>query len=388
MSICGSTLRRARTALRWLRTRRYRYKRLVEVRISRAALLHNYETFARTCAPAAIAPVLKSNAYSHGLVETARILEEAQPPFLVVESYHEALILRNEGIRTPILIVGYTATENIVRCRMPRVAFGLVDFGQLVELAATLRRPRRFHLKVDTGMRRYGIGLDQLDDAVRVLRQARCLVLEGACSHMAKTATLDTSVADNQVAAWNRVTRVVREAFPDAPYLHLAGTGGSYWSSRTDASVIRLGLGLYGYDYSPHRALPLKPALSVVSTIGSVRHMASGEAIGYGHTFIAPRALTVATVVSGYYAGVNIGLTNCGCVQVRRTTCPIVGKVCMNGTMVDVSHVSGIRVGDRVTIISDNPEDDNSIGRIAKLVGTSRHVILIGIPAQLRRVVV
>ena len=388
MSIYFAMRRKVRAAFRVTRARQYGYKRLVEVRISRDCLLHNYDIFQDAYAPARMAPVLKSDAYGHGLVQAARIFSGANPPFLVVEGYYEALILRNEGIRTPILVVGYTATENILKSRLAGVAYTLVDFTQLSELATRLKRRQHFHLKVDTGMRRYGISVDQLAIALDIIKASPNIVLEGACSHMAKTISADDSVAKAQIAAWNSVANTVRQSFPEIPYLHLASTGGSFWSEEIDANVIRLGLGAYGFDNSPRRSLPLREALSVVSTIGAVRHVAPGDGIGYGHTYAAERAMTVATVASGYYAGLDVRLSNRGVVTVRGITCPIVGRVCMNGTMIDVTAVPSARAGDPVTIISSSADDPNSVANIARMIGTSQHIVLTGIPSRLRRVIV
>ena len=358
------------------------------MRIARDALLHNYRVFCAQYAPVTIAPVLKSNAYGHGLVQAAHIFEQMEPPFLVVESYYEALILRNEGIRTPVLVVGFTATENILRSRLPKVAYTLVDLTQVLELAAALRRPQPFHLKVDTGMRRYGVHVTDLNRTLDAVLSSPHMKLEGACSHMAKTISADDSVAKAQIAVWNDVAAAVRAAIPDIPFLHLASTGGSYWTKAIDANVIRLGLGAYGYDNSPRRSLPLKPALSVVSTIGAVRAVQPGDGISYGHTYVAHRPMTVATVASGYYAGLDARLSNRGCVTVHDAPCPIVGRVCMNGTMIDVSTLPAVQVGDAATIISSVPEAPNSVSNIARMIGASKHIVLTGIPARLRRVIV
>jgi len=377
-----------RALFRITRARQYRYKRLVEIRISRESLLHNYRVFQEEYPNVGIAPVLKSNAYGHGLVAVARILEKVRPPFLVVEGYYEALILRNEGIHTPILVMGYTATENILKSRLKDVAYALVDLSQILEIPAKLRRPQQFHLKLDTGMRRYGIVPDDLERILKLLKASEHVQLVGACSHLAVAMSMDDRVAKEQIRIWNNAAGTIKQHFPEIRSLHLASTAGSYWSNEIDANVIRLGLGAYGFDTSPRRALPLRPVLSMTSTIGAVRQIAPGDSIGYGHIFTAERAMTVATVASGYYAGVLMSLSNRGAFMVREKVCPIVGRVCMNGTMIDVSAVAEVQVGEKVTLISASPEEANSIDSIAHMTRTSRHVLLTGIPSRIRRIVV
>ena len=387
MSSFSPLWRPARAAFRFLRDRRYRYQRLVEVLISRNSLVHNCQVFQQEYAPTEVAPVLKSNAYGHGLVLAARIFEAVRPPFFVVESYYEALVLRNEGIRTPIVVMGYTATENILRSRLPRVAYTLVDMSQLLTLSSALRRPQRFHLKVDTGMHRYGIPAGELSRALAAIDASPHMVLEGACSHMAKTLSSNDRLAQEQIATWNEVARVVRQSVPNISYLHLASTGGSHWSTSIDANVIRLGLGAYGYDLSPYRNLPLQPALSMESTIGALRSASAGDGIGYGHGFVAPRPMTVATIASGYDAGIDVRLSNRGMVTVRGIPCPIVGRVCMNATMIDVTDVPDVKVQDRATVISSNPAAPNAVHHIAQTINASYHVVLTGIPSHLKRIV-
>ena len=357
------------------------------MRIDRAALLHNLEVFQKEYAPVRVAPVLKSNAYGHGLVQVARILEATRPPFLVVESYYEAIILRNEGIRSPILVMGYTATENIQRCGLRDVAFTLVSHEQLLELASALRRPQRFHLKVDTGMRRYGVEPFDVPDALATIKASGYIRLEGVCSHMAQTIAPSDRVARAQIKAWNTITRVVKNEFPNIPHRHLASTGGSYWSADIDANIIRVGLGCYGIDYSPRRTLPVQPVLSVTSTLGAIRQVSPGEGVGYGHTFVADRAMTVATVASGYDACMDVRLSNKGTVLLQGHPCPIVGRICMNGAMIDVTAVPNVKPGDEVLLISQVPEDPNSVQNMAQLTGASPHVILTSISSALQRVI-
>ena len=146
-----------RGVFRRLRAQRYKYQRQVQVNVSRSALESNLKIFQRICGNAAVAPVLKSNAYGHGLVQVARILDPAECPFFVVDGYHEALILRNEGIRTPLLVMGFTPSENILGSRLHNVAFMVGDLEQLKTLATHRQSQCRLHLKVDTGLHRHGV---------------------------------------------------------------------------------------------------------------------------------------------------------------------------------------------------------------------------------------
>ena len=211
--------------------------------------------------------------------------------------------------------------------------------------------------------------------------------LVGAYSHMAVTTKPDDSVAKAQIREWNRIAHTIRQHFPKIQHLHLASSGGSFWSSDTEANIIRIGIGIYGFDESPRRSLPLRPVLSLTSTIGSVRKVLAGESIGYDHTFTADREMTVATVVSGYFTGIDRRLSNRGALLVRGIECPIVGLVCMNATMIDVSQVNDVRCGDAVTLISPNRSDTNSVINITRMTGDTLYVTLTGISPFLLRTV-
>src|SRR3990167_4298536 len=175
----------ARKLLRLLRKKRFAYTPLIEIRIGKGALLHNLKVFQEQKKGVAVATVLKSNAYGHGLVEVARILDGEDLPFFCVDSYFEALILRNEGIRTPILIIGYTPVATMLENRLPDVAFGIIDLEELRNLAALARSSIVIHLKVDTGMHRHGIAPSELEDVYALISANKRIVLEGAYSHLA-----------------------------------------------------------------------------------------------------------------------------------------------------------------------------------------------------------
>jgi len=360
----------------------------VEVRISAQNLLHNLRQFQTLYAPCTIAPVLKSNAYGHGLVEVARIMDQAGVSFLVVDGYYEALILRNEGIRADILVIGYSATENIVRCRLSRVAFMVGDMTQLVELSRHLVRPQCIHLKVDTGMRRYGLLCSDLKDAFQIVRDCSTLRVEGVFSHLATARSGDDTFLKEQIRLWNDVAAQARQSIPTSLHLHLLNTSGSYYADRADATVMRLGLGLYGMLNSSRRDMELWPALSVVSRACMVKTLAKGEGIGYGLTYRAERDISVVIVPTGYNACVDRRLSNRGIFRIRGVNCPIIGKVNMNVTCIDARDVEDIGPAEEIEVISAQKDAMNSVQHIARLCDTTPYVILTGISPHLRRVVI
>jgi len=369
---------------RW-REARYGYTRLVEVVVHRASLLHNLRQYQQIHPACRVAPVLKSNAYGHGLVEVARVFDRPETPFLVVDGYYEALILRNEGIRTGILVIGYTATENIVACTLKGVAFTLLDLEQLRELSETLTVSRRFHLKLDTGMHRQGLLLAEQEAAFEAVRRNKNLVLEGLCSHLADADGPDAAFTEQQIARWNQAVAAAREMFPGLKYLHLANTAGSAFAGRIEANVMRVGIGLYGINPSRHLTLDLKPALEVRSRVAAVKRIRQGDKVGYNVTYEAERDLTLAIIPTGYNSCVDRRLSNKGFFQINNVVCPIIGRVSMNITTVDAEAVHGVKKGDPVTVVSAHSEDPNSVEHIAALCGTIPYVVLVNLSPLLRR---
>lgn len=384
-----STILNMRDLFRFLRKLRYQYEPLIEIRLSKDRLIGNFRALKCLAPSQQLAPVLKSNAYGHGLVQIAKIMEQEKPPFFVVDSYFEALNLRNEKISSPILIIGFTRTENILRSELKNTAFILTTFEQIKLLSSILDRPKKFHLKIDTGMNRQGIKIDELLESLHLIKQNKNMLIEGVCSHLAMGYDLNNPITQKQIRSWNENSAKVQEAFPDLLWKHSGATASHVFTEKIDANVSRSGIGLYGISSNEQlRALAeIKPVLSMHSIVSGIKEIKTGENVGYDNFFTADRNMTVATVPVGYYEGVDKRLTNKGYFLINDKNCPIVGRVSMNITIVDVSGSTGLLPGFKVTVISDNPVDLNSIESIAKIAGTSPYEILVHIPEHIRRVV-
>ncbi len=358
------------------------YHPSIEISIYKENILHNLKTF-RTFTRLQIAPVIKSNAYGHGLIKVAQILDGENIPFFVVDSLFEARALRSEGVSSRILVIGYTPTENILSSLPPLTSISVGSLSQLNELA--LRRAKTIiHLKVDTGMHRQGIMVDELSAAIEIIKRYR-LTLEGICSHLSDAENEDVTRTEAQISIWNSVVEKCKIAFPELTYIHLSASAGAQFTAKIQANVLRLGLGLYGIDLTPSSTRELKPALSLRAPISSVRTIDTGESIGYGATFTAKRKMRIATAPLGYYEGVDRRLSNKGAFRVRGKYAPIVGRVSMNITSIDVTEVPDIAVGDMIEIISDNPQALHSIESFAKICDTIPYELLVHLPAHLSR---
>lgn len=392
-----------------LSKRRFPYEPLITVTLSRSRLIHNLHEFMRIAPKGRVAPVLKSNAYGHGLIEIARIIEAERRsdgrakkdriPFIVVDSFFEAVTLRAARLKTPILIIGYTRPETIARSRLKNVSFTVTSIDTLRHIAeyeppwmAWGRRRIPIHLKIDTGMHRQGILPDELALVDDILDMNPTLILEGICSHFADADSVDPSITESQINVWNRIVKHMHEQYASLEYIHISNTDGHRYAHECHANLSRLGLGLYGLVdgtvFSP--TLTMKPVMEVRSIISGTKKIHRDDIVGYGATFKAPSDMTIATIPVGYYEGIDRRLSNTGSILVGddRIPCPIIGRVSMNITTIDVSHVPGVKIGMPVVVLSDEPHDPNSAMSIAKMIHSIPYEPVILVPTQLKREVV
>ncbi|MGE5541381.1 MAG: alanine racemase [Bacillota bacterium] len=381
-----------RSSLRKIRRHLTGYTPLVEVSISRENLLNNLKSYQKRYPGIGIAPVLKSNAYGHDMGTVARLLDRQKIAFFMVDSYYEARRLRRAGIRSRIVVMGYVRPEDIARNKLPHIDFAIIALEQLQELADVVTRPVRLHLKIDTGMHRQGIPIGDISYAEDLFKGEPLLELVGICSHFADADNDDDTFTRGQLEVWKSAAAELLPTFPSIEYRHLAGTKGIRFAEEAGTNVARVGIGLYGFDTAPDTETPLTPVLEIRTLITSLRELRPGASIGYNATYTADHPIRVATVPVGYYEGIDRRLSSRGAMIVNGTMCPIVGRVSMNMTSIDVTHVEDVAVGDPVIAISRTPSDPNSVSNIAHTVSSpdyreTEYVILAHIAPHLERVV-
>jgi alanine racemase len=364
------------------------YEPAVKIFIFKENLINNLKEYQKNFPQLLFAPVLKSNAYGHGIVEVAKILEKENIPFFVVDSLPEAVILRNNRIKSAIQIIGYLTAENIKKAKISKTAFTITSLEQLKALSKIISKKIDLHLKIDTGMHRQGILINEINQAIEILKSNKFLNLVGICSHFADADNTYDKFSKLQIKKWNDVALIFKKEFPQIKYFHISQTAGVFYSNEIFGNVCRLGIGLYGINTSPFLKLNLKPVLQMETIISSIKKIKAGEFVGYNLTYKAPHDLLMATVPVGYFEGVDRRLSNCGFFKIKNQYCPIIGKVSMNITCIDVSLVPDIKLNDSVIIISSNKEDKNSAENLAKIIQTIPYEILVHIPQNLRRIVV
>ena len=354
---------------------------LITISLSRSALLHNLNEFKKLAPKGQIAPVLKSNAYGHGIDLIAQELEKEHSPFFIIDSYFEAENLRNEGIKTPLLIIGYVRPETINNSKLKNISYVITSLESL----KSITEKTRIHLKIDTGMHRQGILLEEKVGAVAIIKNNPNIILEGICSHFADADNPDPTFTKKQISEWNILVKYFKEQFPTLKYWHISQSPGHIHKG-VEANMTRLGIGLYGLiDVA---GLNLKPVLEMKTIITGIKKLKVGDCVGYGCTFIAQQEMIIATIPVGYYEGVDRRLSNKGVIKIGDEFCPIVGRVSMNITTIDISAIPNIKIGDEAIVFSANKQDKNSIENVSKACETISYEIALHIPGQLRRVLV
>lgn len=360
------------------------------IEVSQSAILHNLDMFTQLGGMQAI-PVLKGNAYGHGVTLVARALKGRSLPYIAVDGYFEALQIREISAQ-PVLIMGAIAAANYAHITYDKFAFVVHDTTSIHALGATGKRIK-VHLECNTGMNRYGAKPADFEALVKLILHYKNLELEGIMSHLADSDGDDPTTVDSAVAQFDKCVQIARAAGAHPTLLHVAQSAGSLKVRSRYANAFRLGVGLYGSNPFPHShglhkyVKDIQPALTLLSTITKVIALQKGDKVSYNYTFTAPHDMRIGVLPIGYYEGVNRALSNVGVVKVGKHFVPIVGRVCMNHMMIDLEGMDA-HEGDEVVIYSSNPADKNTIDRLAHDHRLFNYGLLTALSKDVRRIFV
>lgn len=356
-----------------------------EILLSKGSLLRNLKEFQKLSP--LVAPVIKNNAFGHGLVEVASILEPEDLPFFIVDSYEEALMLRGHGFNTPILIIGFVSSKTINSSNLDGISYTITSFESLIDLCSNIKKDLKVHFKIDTGMSRQGIIVDQIEEATYLIEKSPHLIVEGVCSHLADADNVDTKFTDQQIVIWNDHVELFIKKFPAIKYYHLSNTAGHGHLAKAKFNLSRPGVGLYGFTGNGQvdSLVVLEPIMTVKSIITGTKLIPKDTKVGYNGKFISTSEIKIATIPIGYGAGFDRRLSNKGCVKIGQNFARILGRVSMNITIIDISNIKDIKLNTPVTVISNIESDKNSIVNIAKICETIPHDISTGISPLIKR---
>jgi alanine racemase len=368
------------------------------LRISLPALRHNGEVLRRLVGAQRAAFVVKGNAYGHGLLETARVIEPLATR-LCVYCVEEGLALRAAGIAAPILVLGPVPPEVLdeaLAANLELAVWNVGPFARRLAAAAGKRGTRAFvHVKVNTDLNRLGVEPEELSGAVETLGGTAEIAVGGIFSHLAAAEEIDSPYTMHQLAAFDRALLGVKPLLDRsrlAPIRHIAASAAAMLWPQTHLDMARFGIALYGLMPSrqtsaamKEKPLDLRPALSYVSELIVVRTVAAGASVGYGGSFHAPRDMRIGVVPAGYADGVPRALSNRGAFVVDGALCPIVGRVAMNMTQIDLSNAPNAHVGSAVTLIGRDGESAVTADDWAEWSDTINYEIVTRLPSDLPR---
>lgn len=363
-----------------------------EITVSRSALLHNFDFFSSLLPGGYVIPVLKSNAYGHGIAEIATILKQRKFPYIAVDGYYESLAIHNVS-KQPVLVMGAIKSDNFQKMNFRGLAFVVQDANTVKALAKTGRRAK-VHIELETGMTRHGVTAKDLPAFLELLARYPKLAVEGVMTHLADADNpADDSYNKKQTQAFDSAISRILEAGFKPKYIHIAQSAGSTKVSSKFANTLRIGLALYGInpleqsDDACGQLQALKPVLSLTSTITKVSTVESGTSVSYGRTYTTSSTTKIGVLPLGYYEGLPKALSNVGTVQYGDTYLPIAGRVCMNHTMVGLGG-SGASAGDKIIIISSDKNSNNTVDNICQSHDLFSYGLLVGLNQNIRRRIV
>ena len=365
------------------------------VRVDLDAIVENMKSMkAHVKAGTRMIGVIKTDAYGHGSVPVAKALEKLDFMYgFAVATAEEAFELRENGIMLPILVLGYTfpySYERMIALDIRPTVFRADTITQLAEKAAALHKKAKVHIKVDTGMGRIGIMPDDEGFAfVKQLTDTKELELEGIFTHFAKADEKDKTSAKKQLAQFQAFTdRIEKDLHLTGLIKDCSNSAGILEMPEANMDVVRAGITLYGILPSKEVAatIPLKPALSLYSTVIYVKWLPEGYPISYGGTYVTEKPTRVATIPLGYGDGYPRSLSNKGWVLIRGKKAPILGRVCMDQFMVDVTDIAGVTEGDRVTLIGRDGKEEISANELGEVSGRFHYELVCDLGKRIPRV--
>jgi alanine racemase len=335
--------------------------------------------------------VVKANAYGHGGVEVARTALRHGASRLAVARAAEGILLRQAGIAAPILVMNYTLPDEIEAAAAHDLTLTITDRDSAETVSAAagrLGRALTVHIKLDTGMGRFGL---LPDEALPFIQQAAALPgvrIEGLYTHFAVADLADKAYTRHQFQVFQTARDQLGAAGISIPVCHVANSAATLDLPEMHLDAVRVGIAMYGLRPSTEvtPAVPLRPALSLKSRVARVRTLPAGSSISYGRTYITPRQMPVALIPVGYGDGYHRLLSNRGAVLISGRRAPIVGRVCMDQFVVDISQAGPVELGSEVVLIGTQGEGSISADEVAAWTETINYEVTTGLLPRVPRV--
>lgn len=375
------------------------------VEISRSALQHNVRVLTHAARPAKLIAVIKSNAYGHGLVGVAKTIQRFVAWF-GVDSVEEGSALRAAGIKKPILVIGYIPDDQLVTCAKKNLSFVVYNTGSLKAIQKLKKGRGTFsvHLAMETGTTREGFTLQELPEVLQMIQRMGSVRVDGAYTHFAirlqgtymhfaNAERAENSYPQKQLRVYEQALQLMREMGMGPGLRHTASSAAVFLQPGARFDLVRPGIALYGLWPSQEvkkakQTISLRPVLTWKTIVAQVKDVPKGTPVGYDCTEHVKRRSKIAVLPVGYWDGFDRKASSKGQVLIRGKRCKILGRLCMNMCMVDVTHVPGVKPNDEVVLIGRQQHAELSAEAFAQTIGTIPYEAVTRINPQIPRIFV
>lgn len=369
----------------------------VYARIDLDAIAYNMEQMKHNLGPETkVMAVIKADGYGHGAVQIAEMLEGIDYIWgFAVATLDEAVVLRTEGIQKPILVLGCVFPDQYMAMLKHNIRMNVYTeemAESISQMAAREGMTAHMHIKLDTGMARLGFDISEESvAAICRISQMKNVIMEGIFTHFAKADETDKTFTQKQIKEFSWMVDQLKEKGITFQYLHCANSAAIIDVKEANFDLVRAGIstyGLYPSEDVQKEQVRLKPALALKSHVAFVKDIEAGTPISYGGTFISEQKMKIATIPVGYADGYPRNLSNHGHVLIRGKKAPIVGRVCMDQFMVDVTNIDGVCFGDKVTLIGTDGNEIITVEDLSELSGRFNYEFICDLGKRIPRVYV
>ena len=342
-----------------------------------------------------ISAVVKSNAYGHGIIQVSKIIQHSIDMFCVV-NLEEALLLRKNNIRKPILVLSYFSIDKINEAILKNISVVIYNFNDLKKINNTAKKIKKnikLHLKIETGTARLGVGESELNKIINYINNNKFLKLDGVFSHLAASEE-NQKYTELQIDKFDKIIKKIENRGVIIKNKHIACSAAAIVNSDSHYNMIRLGIGMYGLWPSKltrriakrnNPKFNLKPVLVWKTKIIQIKNLKKGDSVGYGCTHITKKNTKIAVLSVGYFEGYDRNLSNNGEVLISGKKCKIIGRICMNLCMCDINHIKNCKVGDEAVLIGKQKNQEITAEELAEKSKTINYEVVARINPNLLR---
>lgn len=341
-----------------------------------------------------ILAIIKADAYGHGIKQVAKVLAEEGVYAFGVSNADEAIELRNMGFMQPILIIGVIFPEDYHRIIEHDIMFSVdsIESAYLIsQEAEKLSKPAQIHIKLDTGMGRIGFVCDDIEKVcsqIKEISELPSIKIDGIFSHLSKADDEDRTYSDMQFEKFISVCDRLKSMGVDSGIRHIANSAAIFTMPHAHLDMVRMGIVTYGFcpsDYVAKLVPNLKPAMSFKTRVSHIKTLESDSYISYGGTYKALKGQKIATIAIGYADGLSRVLSGKAVVLTGGKTAKIVGRICMDQCMIDVTHIEDIKIGDEVIIFGSDGNNTITVETVALLLGTINYEVVCSVTRRVPR---